>query len=120
MPDRVHGMEGTRGGILRKKKRWAFSAIGPHDVVFSCPKSVPNSPPWTLKLPAIGIFEVPPGCAARTEDWIVPASLEGQTETILTTLNTPHLVPFPSNLSLRRSAAVFELPRANLSHLNHI
>jgi hypothetical protein len=119
MPDGVHGMEGTTGGILRKN-RWAFSAIGPHDVVFSCPKSVPDSPPRTLKLPAIGIFEVPPGCAARTEDWIFPASLEGKTETILTTLNTPHLVPFPSNLSFSRNAVVFELPRANLSHLNHI
>jgi hypothetical protein len=35
-------------------------------------------------------------------------------------LNTPHLVPFPSNLSFNRNAAVFELPFANLSHLNHI
>jgi hypothetical protein len=103
-----------------EKNRWAFSAIGPHDVVFSCPKSVPNSPPRTLKLPAIAIFEVPPGCAAQTEDWIFPASLDGQTETILTTLNIPHLVPFPSNLSFSRNAAVFELPRADLSQLNHI
>ena len=44
-----------------EKNRCAFSAIEPHDVVFSCPKSVPNSPPRTLKLPAIGIFEVPRG-----------------------------------------------------------
>ena len=36
------------------------------------------------------------------------------------TLHTPHLVPFPSHLSLSRNAAVFELPRANLSRLNHI
>ena len=56
----------------------------------------------------------------RAENWIFPASLEGQTETILTTFNTPHLVPFPSNLSFSRNAAVFELPCANLSHLNHI
>jgi hypothetical protein len=65
-------------------------------------------------------LKFPPGCAARSEDWIFPASLEGQIEKILTTLSTPHLVPFPSNLSLSRNAAVFELPRTNLPHLNHI
>ena len=42
---------------------------------------VQRSSPRTLPLPAIGIFDVPPGCTARTEDWIFPASLEGQTDT---------------------------------------
>ena len=54
------------GGIQRlpseEKKRWALLAIGPHDVTFSCPTNVPNSPPRLLTLPAIGIIEVPPGC----------------------------------------------------------
>ncbi|KZS02277.1 Uncharacterized protein APZ42_000741 [Daphnia magna] len=52
------------------QNRWAFSTSGPHDVVFSCPPDRKHLPPQRLQLPAIGYFEVPPGCTARTEDWI--------------------------------------------------
>ena len=97
------------------KNRWAFSAIRPHDVMFSYPTTIPHYPPRTLKLPAVRIFDVPPGCAARTEDWIFPTSLEGETEALLTTLAVPQLVSFPSNLSFTRNAAVVELPRDNQS-----
>ncbi|KZS13320.1 Uncharacterized protein APZ42_021594 [Daphnia magna] len=70
------------------QNRWAFSTSGPHDVVFSCPPDSKHLPPQRLQLPAIGYFEVPPGCTARTEDWIFPASLEGST--------TAAAVPIPA------------------------
>jgi hypothetical protein len=66
------------------------------------------SPLRTLQLLAIGIFEVPPGCTARTEDWIFPASLEGQTEAKISSMAAPYLISFPSNRSFHQNAAVGE------------
>jgi hypothetical protein len=73
-----------------ESNRWAFSAVAPPDVVFSCPANVQRLPTRTLQLSTIGIFEAPPWCTARKEDWLFPASMEGQTEAKISSLAAPH------------------------------
>jgi hypothetical protein len=101
------------------ENRWAFSAITAHEVVFSCPMGSSQGPPQSLQLPSFGIFDVPPGCTARTEDWIFPASLEGRLEASLDPLVAPTLaVGF--NITTFKSVAIIELPKANTTSINFI
>jgi hypothetical protein len=71
-----------------KENLWAFSAITAHDAVFSCPIGSSQGPPQSLLLSPFGIFYVPPGCTARTED---SASLDGRSEASLDPLVAPTL-----------------------------
>ena len=84
--------------------QWAFSAAGPHDVVFSCPVGVRHLPPRTIHLPSSEIFEVPAGCTARTEDWVFPASLEGR-------LEPPSVLSSCQPCHLRRSTGRLVFPK---------
>ncbi|KZS10306.1 Uncharacterized protein APZ42_025260 [Daphnia magna] len=102
------------------KNRWAFSAAASHEVVFSCPPTMEKQTPRTLQLPATGILEIPPGCTARTEDWILPASLEGQMEFTTKPLQAPTIRSGYANVTLEKTAAVFELPTKNKTELNLI
>jgi hypothetical protein len=103
-----------------ESNRWAFSAIAPPEVVFLFPANVQRSPPRTLQLPTIEIFEAPLGCTARTEDWLFPARMEGQTEAKISSLAAPHLISYPTNRSFNENAAVFDLPRSYHSHLKEV
>ena len=102
------------------ENRWAFSAITAHEVVFSCPIGSSQGPPQSLKLPPFGIFDVPPGCTARTEDWIFPASLEGRLEASLDPLVAPTLTAVGFNITTFKSVAIIELPKANTTSINFI
>jgi hypothetical protein len=55
------------------KRRWALSALKQQKVEINCP----GLDRRVVTVPALGIFEVPPGCSARTREWIFPASIEG-------------------------------------------
>ena len=103
--------------------RWAFSAAGPHDVVISCPEGAGQPLSRPLRLPAVGFFEVPASCNARTNDWILPASIEGQTEFTLQSARAPslHLAPILKiGFNESNHHAIFELPQGNTSAWNLI
>ncbi|KZS19609.1 Uncharacterized protein APZ42_013879 [Daphnia magna] len=100
------------------QNRWAFSTSGPHDVVFSCPPDSKHLPPQRLQLPAIGYFEVPPGCTARTEDWIFPASLEGSSTAAAVSIKMPDFAEFRQNITSQKTATVVQFPSLNTSHFN--
>ncbi|EFX78035.1 hypothetical protein DAPPUDRAFT_105615 [Daphnia pulex] len=102
------------------ENRWAFSAITAHEVVFSCPIGSSQGPPQSLLLPPFGIFDVPPGCTARTEDWVFPASLDGRSEASLDPLVAPTLGAVGFNVTTFKSVAVIELPKANTTSINFI
>jgi hypothetical protein len=102
------------------ENRWAFSAITAHEVVFSCPIGSSQRPPQSLQLPPFGIFDVPPGCTARTEDWIFPACLEGGLEASLDPLVAPTLAAVGFNITTFKSVAIIELPKANTTSINFI
>jgi hypothetical protein len=102
------------------ENRWAFSAITAHEVVFSCPIGSSQGPPQSLLLPPFGIFDVPPGCTARTEDWVFPASLDGRSEASLDPLVKPTLGAVGFNVTTFKSVAVIELPKANATSINFI
>ena len=102
------------------ENRWAFSAITAHEVVFSCPIGSSQGPPQSLQLPPFGIFDVPPGCTAKTEDWIFPASLEGRLEASLDPLVAPTLAAVGFNITTFKSVAIIELPKANTTSINFI
>ncbi|KAK4024597.1 hypothetical protein OUZ56_010020 [Daphnia magna] len=103
--------------------QWAFSATKPHDIVFSCPPNVGQPPLRTVTLPAVGIFEVPLGCTARTEDWVFPASMEGSIEApnlqaaLLPSVNVFSQDP-TSNSSGKH--VIIEIPRENTSSIDII
>jgi hypothetical protein len=99
------------------ENRWAFSAITAHEVVFSCPIGSSQGPPQSLLLPPFGIFDVPPGCTARTEDWVFPASLDGRSEASLDPLVAPTLGAVGFNVTTFKSVAVIELPKANTTSI---
>ncbi len=102
------------------ENRWAFSAITAHEVVFSCPIGSSQGPPQSLLLPPFEIFYVPPGCTARTEDWVFPASLDGRSEASLDPLVAPTLGAVGFNVTTFKSVAVIELPKANATSINFI
>ncbi|KZS03449.1 Uncharacterized protein APZ42_033820 [Daphnia magna] len=79
---------------------WMFSAITAHEVVFSCPIGSSQEPPQSLLLPPFGIFYVPSGCTARTEDWVFPASLDGRLEASLDPLVAPTLAAVGFNVAM--------------------
>ena len=82
-----------------------------------------NSKPEATKirLPRVGIFDIPSGCSARTDDWIFPASTEGKFEITLQPLTAPSInISFPIKRSELETAFVIELPKKNDSALNQI
>ncbi|KAI9560573.1 hypothetical protein GHT06_011521 [Daphnia sinensis] len=91
------------------ENRWAFAAITAHEVVFSCPIGSSQGPPQSLLLPTFGIFEVPPGCTARTEDWVFPASLDGRLEASLNPLVAPTLTAVGFNVTTFKSMTGFQI-----------
>ncbi|KAI9552645.1 hypothetical protein GHT06_020516 [Daphnia sinensis] len=103
--------------------QWAFSATKPHDIVLSCPALVGQPPLRPITLPAVGIFEVPLGCTARTEDWVFPASMEGNIEAPnLQAVVLPPVDVFsqdPTSNSSRKHI-VIEIPRENTSSIDII
>ncbi|KZR96574.1 Uncharacterized protein APZ42_009015 [Daphnia magna] len=102
------------------QNQWAFSAVNPHSVVFSCPPDNKRPPPQRLQLPSIGYFEVPPGCTARTDHWIFPASLEGSMVSTAITLQIPNLPDFRPNITYNKAATVIPFPATNTSHLTRM
>ncbi|KZS06423.1 Uncharacterized protein APZ42_030130 [Daphnia magna] len=79
-----------------------------------------QGPPQSLLLPPFGIFEVPPGCTARKEDWVFPASLDGLLEASLDPLVEPTLAAVGFNVTTFKSVAIIELPKANATTINFI
>ena len=102
------------------QNKWAFSEKGEHDVVFACPTGTKHLPPKKLRLPAVGTFEIPVGCTARTADWIFPASLDGQIQAYLDPLVPPSYVERNYNTSLHKPVKIVELEPSNLTSLNII
>jgi hypothetical protein len=51
-------------------RRWVFSSPADTSIVLSCP----NRKSETVRLPAVGVFEIPMGCTAQSEEWYFQAS----------------------------------------------
>ena len=108
------------GAVYLGQNQWAFSAVGPHDVVFSCPAGANQKTPQPIRLPAIGILDVPTGCTARTEDWVFPASLEGKLEVTVQTATVPSLNVIWLNHTKTSPSVVIELPKGDTSSIDMI
>ena len=76
---RVSSWPGTQA-IYLGKRRWALSALTNQTVEVSCPTEERH----VISVPALGIFELPAGCSARTREWIFPASIEGAVSVSMT------------------------------------
>ncbi|KAK4024461.1 hypothetical protein OUZ56_009884 [Daphnia magna] len=94
--------------------RWVFSAITAHEVVFSCPICSSQGPPQSLLLPPFGIFDVPPGCTARKEGWVFPASLDGRLEVSLDPLVALTLAAVGFTSYILHSSPSWKQARANI------
>ena len=62
------------------ERRWAFSSEKPMEATIHCPSADRVPSHSTVKLPSVGVLEVPPSCTAQTEEWIFPASITGSKE----------------------------------------
>ncbi len=103
------------------RNKWAFSAIEEHDMVISCPPGLKQKPFNKVRLPKIGIFDIPSGCTARTEDWIFPASTEGKFEVVLKSSSAPTInITFPIMRNDSTSGYVLQLPEVNQTFLTRI
>ena len=76
--------------VFLGRRRWAISSTASQEVVITCPSQVSSR---TIKVPRIGLFEIPPTCSARTADWIFPGSTEGKLETRASLQTPPPLSP---------------------------
>ena len=61
-------------------RTWAITRSRSKDLLIQCPQGAN-----TMTIPHSGIFELPPGCSAKTTEWFFPASLEGSEEWTITT-----------------------------------
>jgi hypothetical protein len=102
------------------KNQWAFSAVGPHTVVFSCPPDSKHLPPQRRQLPSVGYLEVPPGCTARTDHWILPASFEGSTMLEAVSVPLPQFPELRPNITAGKAATVVFFPSMNDTHLDKV
>ena len=56
-------------------RQWAYSTVKPQTFHLQCAAKSGNKPRvMDGTLAGVGIFEIPPGCSAHTDDWIYPAS----------------------------------------------
>lgn len=103
------------------RNKWAFSSTEEHEMVISCPPGLKQQPFKKVKLPKIGIFDIPSGCTARTDDWIFPASTEGKFEVTLKTSSAPSInITFPIMRNESNSGTVYQLPEVNQTFLDQI
>jgi hypothetical protein len=52
-------------------RKWIYSGKGESEVTLNCLKGLKTS---TMKIPAFGIIEIPTGCSAHSDEWVLPAS----------------------------------------------
>ncbi len=98
--------------------KWIFSAVAEHDVVITCQEEDKFVPVSTISLPAVGILEIPPGCTARTEEWIFPATTQGKSEAKLKALVAP--VIDVSWTNTEKSTMVENIPQKHESTFNEM
>ncbi|KAK4009584.1 hypothetical protein OUZ56_018718 [Daphnia magna] len=103
--------------------QWVYSATKPHEIVFSCPPGGEQPPLRTATLPLVGMFEIPLGCTARTEEWVFPASMEGNVMAPkLQAVVLPSVKIFSQdvNITYIKKHPFVELPRENTSSVDVI
>ncbi|KAK4017530.1 hypothetical protein OUZ56_032942 [Daphnia magna] len=103
--------------------QWVYSATKPHEIVFSCPPGGEQPPLRTATLPPVGMFEIPLGCTARTEEWVFPASMEGNVVAPkLQAVVLPSVKIFSQdvNITPTKKHPFVELPRENTSSVDII
>ncbi|KAK4024561.1 hypothetical protein OUZ56_009984 [Daphnia magna] len=95
----------------------------PHEIVSSCPPGGEQPPLRTATLPPVGMFEIPLGCTARTEEWVFPASMEGNVMAPkLQAVVLPSVKIFSQdvNITPTKKHPFVELPRENTSSVDII
>lgn len=76
-----HGTETVYLG----NRNWAFSSEQPQTLFITCPAK----PGETRAIPTIGVVELPKGCSAHTDDWVLQASLRRESVATPTQLRGP-------------------------------
>ncbi|KZS04856.1 Uncharacterized protein APZ42_032111 [Daphnia magna] len=100
-----------------------YSATKPHEIVFSCPSGGEQQKLRTTTLPPVGMFEIPLGCTARTEEWVFPASMEGNImapKLQAVVLPTVEIFSQDVNITKNKKHTFVELPRENTSSIDII
>ena len=57
-------------------RQWAYSTVKPQTFHLQCAAKTGSKRVMDGTLTGVGIFEIPPGCSAHTDDWIYPASCQ--------------------------------------------
>ena len=73
-------------------RRWVFSSPADTSIVLSCP----NRKSETVRLPAVGVFEIPMGCTAQSEEWYFQASFRKDLQRQWVSGGVPSLRQIPS------------------------
>lgn len=60
--------------IYLGSRRWAFSSSKPQPLVLTCVGEKGKIGRRTINLPTVGQVEIPRGCTAQTDDWVLQAS----------------------------------------------
>lgn len=68
----------------------------------------------------MGYLEVPPGCTARTDHWILPASFEGSTMLEAVSVPLPQFPELRTNITAGKTATVVFFPSMNDTHLDKV
>ncbi|KAK4013709.1 hypothetical protein OUZ56_026261 [Daphnia magna] len=109
--------------VYMGSNQWVYSATKPHEIVFSCPSGGEQQKLRTTTLPPVGMFEIPLGCTARTEEWVFPASMEGNImapKLQAVVLPTVEIFSQDVNITKNKKYTFVELPRENTSSIDII
>ena len=71
--------------------RWVSPSMTSQEVVVSCPTLTGRTPFETITLPPVGILDLPSGCTARSNDWVLPASTQGKFGITLGPIKMPNV-----------------------------
>jgi hypothetical protein len=73
-------------------RRWVFSSPADTSIVLSCP----NRKSETVRLPAVGVLEIPMGCTAQLEEWYFQVSFRKDLQRQWVSGGVPSLRQIPS------------------------
>jgi hypothetical protein len=73
-------------------RRWVFSSPADTSLVLSCP----NRKSETVRLPAVGVLEIPMGCTAQLEEWYFQVSFRKDLQRQWVSGGVPSLRQIPS------------------------
>jgi transposase InsO family protein len=112
-------IEAKSVAVYLGERTWALSTPNEENIITSCSHLEQSVTPSINRVTGVSIVEIPNGCTAHTEDWVLPPSLVGQTVeqegTTQRSLNLPKLIWIGTNAPSKTAGSLNDQPDHKLT-----